>query len=96
MRGTYVLGVQEQRLDKTSAANSYGIAASLAIICSLSPPCMVSIPRTSSPAIHTFFITKEMLWLATQEPLTLNAKQHVLLHIPLDGNIDGRWDLSVL
>lgn len=32
----------------------------------------------------------------TVEPLTLNTKQHVLLHILLDGNIEGGWDLCLL
>ena len=30
------------------------------------------------------------------ETLILNAEQHILLPILLDGNIDGGWDLSIL
>lgn len=54
------------------------------------PSRMASVPRRSRPAIWTPFSAKETLWAGhLQEPLTLKAGQHILLHILLDGKIEG-------
>lgn len=58
---------------------------------------MACIPRRPGPAIQTFFVTKEMLWLGlpwSPWPPTLNNM--FFLHTLLDVNIEAGQDLYIL
>lgn len=69
----------------------------LTTVCSPSPPCVASIPRSSKPChSDTLCYKGDAFGWPPLEPLTLNFEQHILLHILLDSNIEGGLDLCIL
>ena len=99
---TYIQGVRKWLTGQSNhcwdlhAASFYNVATSLATICSLSFLHGQHSKEMKACCLDILHYKGDAPGCLPPEPLTLNAEQHVLLHILLDGNIQGGWDLCIL
>lgn len=90
-----MLGVQKRQTGQSIMASSYGGGASLASVAFIHRAWPVFQGHQHQPSRPSSLQRRHSGW-PTPEPLTLHAKQHVLLHILSDGNTERGWDLYLL